>query len=184
MAGALVVPLHLTNTVRELLSALGWLKLGRHVSSYTESNAGGNPMRAIHVSPKGFKALTEANLHSAEAAVPEELGQMLRVGDVKWVPGLRVGAFKGARQKEKTVQPRKVGGNDRRPSHFTYVELFAGIGGFRLGLDALDGQCVLTCELSPEARATYSANFGGLEGDEVKLGPCCVLGFRPLKMFS
>ena len=42
---------------------------------------------------------------------------------------------------------------------FTFVELFAGIGGFRVGLEPLGGQCVFACELDAEARETYRLNF-------------------------
>jgi len=39
------------------------------------------------------------------------------------------------------------------------VELFAGIGGFRVGLDALGGRCVFASELDTEAQTIYAANF-------------------------
>ncbi|CAK0906871.1 unnamed protein product [Prorocentrum cordatum] len=38
------------------------------------------------------------------------------------------------------------------PGPFTFVELFAGIGGFRLGLEALGGRCVFASEMHPTAR--------------------------------
>lgn len=43
--------------------------------------------------------------------------------------------------------------------HFTFIDLFAGIGGFRLGAEAAGGQCVFTSEINPFAVQTYSANF-------------------------
>mmetsp|Transcript_153662 Transcript_153662/g.492569 ORF Transcript_153662/g.492569 Transcript_153662/m.492569 type:complete len:432 (+) Transcript_153662:82-1377(+) len=43
---------------------------------------------------------------------------------------------------------------------FTFVELFAGIGGFRLGLEALGGRCVFASEILPDCVALYEANFG------------------------
>ncbi|CAE8647508.1 unnamed protein product [Polarella glacialis] len=51
---------------------------------------------------------------------------------------------------------------------FTFAEIFAGIGGFRLGLEPLGGRCVLASEIDKAARETYMANFGpdsGLVGD-------------------
>ena len=48
----------------------------------------------------------------------------------------------------------------RSPAKFRFVELFAGVGGFRLALDTLGGQCVFASELCLEARQTYYANFG------------------------
>ena len=42
-----------------------------------------------------------------------------------------------------------------------FVDLCAGIGGFRLALEQLGHECVFSCELDPDARACYEANFGG-----------------------
>ena len=44
-------------------------------------------------------------------------------------------------------------------SSFTFVELFAGIGGFRLGLEAIGGTSVLASELSPYAARIYQSHF-------------------------
>ena len=41
---------------------------------------------------------------------------------------------------------------------FTFAEIFAGIGGFRLGLEPLGGQCVLASEMDERATATYQAS--------------------------
>jgi len=43
---------------------------------------------------------------------------------------------------------------------FTFIDLFAGIGGFRLALQGLGGQCVFTSELDEKAQLTYKVNFG------------------------
>lgn len=43
---------------------------------------------------------------------------------------------------------------------FKFIDLFAGIGGFRLALQNLGGECVFTSEWDKEAKRTYSANFG------------------------
>ena len=43
---------------------------------------------------------------------------------------------------------------------FTFIDLFAGIGGFRLALQNLGGECVFTSEWDKEAKRTYRANFG------------------------
>ena len=42
---------------------------------------------------------------------------------------------------------------------FTFVDLFAGIGGFRIGLQALGGKCIGSCEIDQYARDTYRRNF-------------------------
>ena len=43
--------------------------------------------------------------------------------------------------------------------HFRFIDLFAGIGGLRLGFDAVGGKCVFTCEWDKFAQETYRANF-------------------------
>ena len=43
---------------------------------------------------------------------------------------------------------------------FTFVDLFAGIGGTRLGFEANGGKCVFTSEWNTYARKTYIENFG------------------------
>lgn len=47
-----------------------------------------------------------------------------------------------------------------RLSRFTFIDLFAGIGGFRLAMQALGGTCVFTSEWDKHAAETYRVNFG------------------------
>jgi DNA (cytosine-5)-methyltransferase 1 len=51
-------------------------------------------------------------------------------------------------------------------SQFEFIDLFAGIGGFRIPLEAAGGRCVFTSEIDEYARRTYAANFG-LELDQI-----------------
>lgn len=43
---------------------------------------------------------------------------------------------------------------------FKFIDLFAGIGGFRLALQNLGGKCIFTSEWDKNAQKTYQANFG------------------------
>jgi len=43
---------------------------------------------------------------------------------------------------------------------FTFIDLFAGIGGFRIAMQNLGGKCVFTSEWDEQAKVTYNANFG------------------------
>lgn len=43
---------------------------------------------------------------------------------------------------------------------FKYIDLFAGIGGFRIAMQKLGGKFVFTSEWDKEAQKTYKANFG------------------------
>ena len=44
-------------------------------------------------------------------------------------------------------------------SMFTFIDLFAGIGGMRLGFDAVGGRCVFTSEWDDYSRKSYQTNF-------------------------
>jgi DNA (cytosine-5)-methyltransferase 1 len=43
---------------------------------------------------------------------------------------------------------------------FKFIDLFAGIGGFRLALQNLGGKCLFTSEWDKYSKQTYNANFG------------------------
>ena len=43
---------------------------------------------------------------------------------------------------------------------FTFIDLFAGIGGFRLALQEAGGKCIFSSEWDKEAQKTYEHNFG------------------------
>ncbi|MFT5617568.1 MAG: DNA (cytosine-5)-methyltransferase 1 [Arenicella sp.] len=52
---------------------------------------------------------------------------------------------------------------------FSFIDLFAGIGGFRLALQNLDGKCVFTSEWDKSAKQTYQTNFGELPFGDITL---------------
>ena len=61
--------------------------------------------------------------------------------------------------------PKASSRNNPKPNQASgfimkFIELFAGIGGFRLGLEALGHECVFASEIDKYARQTYEANFG------------------------
>lgn len=55
---------------------------------------------------------------------------------------------------------------------FTFIDLFAGIGGIRMGFEEAGGECVFTSEWDEPAQKTYEANFGEMPyGDITKINP-------------
>ncbi|MDI4665398.1 DNA (cytosine-5-)-methyltransferase [Xanthobacter autotrophicus] len=60
------------------------------------------------------------------------------------------------------------------PSSFTFIDLFAGIGGLRRGFEPIGGKCVFTSEWDRYSQKTYRANFPGddhpVEGDIREIG--------------
>lgn len=52
---------------------------------------------------------------------------------------------------------------------FTFIDLFAGIGGFRMAMQSLGGKCVFSSEWDEQAQKTYFANYGEMPfGDITK----------------
>ncbi len=53
--------------------------------------------------------------------------------------------------------------------HFTFIDLFAGMGGFRIAMQEQGGKCVFSSEWNKYAQKTYFANFGEMPfGDITK----------------
>jgi DNA (cytosine-5)-methyltransferase 1 len=74
---------------------------------------------------------------------------------------------------------------------FTFIDLFAGIGGTRLAFERAGGKCVFSSEIDVFARITYSENFGDtpsgdlmrVEEDLIPSHDVLVAGF-PCQPFS
>lgn len=49
---------------------------------------------------------------------------------------------------------------ERPDAPFSYIDLFAGIGGIRLPFQELGGKCVFSCEWDSFAQKTYRMNYG------------------------
>ncbi len=56
--------------------------------------------------------------------------------------------------------PFKINQDSSEYDSFTFIDLFAGIGGMRLGFQRAGGRCVFTSEWDRFAKKTYEANFG------------------------
>ncbi len=79
----------------------------------------------------------------------------------------------------------------RENPDFTFIDLFAGIGGFRLAFQRQNGKCVFTSEWDKNAQKTYEANFGEVPfGDITKVDETQIpkhdilLGGFPCQPFS
>jgi len=71
------------------------------------------------------------------------------------------------------VRDREATAGDAVP--FNFVDLFAGIGGMRLGLEPVGGRCVFSCEWDKYAQKTYQAWFGEIpEGDIREIKPAAI----------
>ena len=146
-----------------------WMKGGRCVCRH-----GGAGDLALHVNAKGAEALSAAAAAGGApwGALPSEaLSALLRGGDVSWLARVRLGSpdcmgpevFAWYRQGggARGAPPPPTAAAAAAATTFLYVELFAGIGGFRAALDPLGGSCAFASELDADARRTYAANYGG-----------------------
>jgi DNA (cytosine-5-)-methyltransferase len=52
---------------------------------------------------------------------------------------------------------------------FTFIDLFAGVGGFRYALQSLGGECVFSSEWDKFAQKTYSLNYGEVPFGDITL---------------
>jgi DNA (cytosine-5)-methyltransferase 1 len=91
-----------------------------------------------------------------------------------------IGLLEGARKRaDQPLRFETKGGETRvRPASaepgasFSFVDVFAGIGGLRLGLESVGGRCLWSCEWDKNAQKTYRAWFGELPvGDINEVNP-------------
>ena len=54
-----------------------------------------------------------------------------------------------------------------RPN-FRFIDLYAGIGGFRIALQKHGGKCVFSCEWNASAKETYYRNFGEIPFGDIR----------------
>jgi len=65
-----------------------------------------------------------------------------------------------AKQKSKNSETKQQG-------KFNFIDLFAGVGGMRLGFESAGGKCVFTSEWDKYAQKTYEANFGEVPAGDI-----------------
>ncbi len=61
---------------------------------------------------------------------------------------------------ENFFNAKKIPFTSKPDSSFTFIDLFAGIGGFRLAMQANGGRCVFSSEWDDAAKQTYYENYG------------------------
>ena len=78
------------------------------------------------------------------------------------------------RRRHVRLNPRRMrkGTTRQKPDSFRFIDLFAGIGGLRIGFESIGGTCVFTSEWNKYSQQTYVANFGPghpINGDITKI---------------
>lgn len=67
---------------------------------------------------------------------------------------------KAIRNLMERIASSTIRGEVNKEPDFTFIDLFAGIGGIRKGFESVNGKCVFTSEWNKFSRQTYLANFG------------------------
>ena len=162
----LLVPPRLVSTLLEELKLSGAIPAFWHVNGRFGSRVAAHASsgrRTIPVSPAAYQALSRC-LQGHETALPARLQAILRTDGVELttllctpprVPKLEEldGTIHAELYQETSASPAASIGDA-----FTYAELFAGIGGFGQGLNALGGRCVFASEIAPAASELFALN--------------------------
>ncbi|KAJ3254754.1 hypothetical protein HDU77_003950 [Chytriomyces hyalinus] len=185
--GAIVVPKSKAQAVCAALRKLKWMKsdtnvtglssepgaIAVHVTSdaaalipYLISPVASESHDPITTAPNELNKNTRRrpSMSTFDQDALKVLQTCLSSGNAVFRAGLRVRSRDCVRISKKTddttykhIPTVTVSSKDAR---FEFVELFAGIGGFRVALDSLGGRAVFASEISEVARQTYVANFG------------------------
>ena len=144
--GCLAVPKRHMGVVAPALANQGRMDGGKSwLRNHGIVNSDGDTF-LLHLTIPGATALS-----SAAANVPEAVSSLLAKGDIEWRAGVRLrGTWR---------PPTAMDSELHRGARFKFVELFSGIGGFRLGLECLGGRCVLASEIDSSVAVVYRVNF-------------------------
>ena len=178
LAGRLVTPARLCKQVKTALESQGWRKESVKIAPVRLPDVDDPPQGktlAIALAPVGVRAVQR--LLAAEAAAEAggggsaadgqvaALAAMLRDGRVRLAPGLPRAAERGlasgsaAPPAAAFALPALDSEQHDRAGGFLFAELFAGIGGFRLGLESVGGRCVMMAEQDQWCQQTVRRNF-------------------------
>jgi len=120
----------------------------------------GNPSEILALLAQARNALTQQEL-AALLGVDAKTVSRWETGKIKPPAMCGLAVKELLRERATSVSPTTPSGS----GDFSFIDLFAGIGGIRLGFEQSGGRCVFTSEWNKFSQMTYAANFCGAEHD-------------------
>jgi DNA (cytosine-5)-methyltransferase 1 len=111
------------------------------------------------------------SLRESQGLSQAELGQLTGYSE-KTIRRWEAGETRPRRLVMEFLRSQQYLPDNATASSFSFVDLFAGIGGLRRGFEGLGGRCVFTSEWDKYAQQTYRANFSTdhpIAGDIVQI---------------
>ncbi len=131
----------------------------RHISR-RQKNKMGDPSEILALLAQARNALTQQEL-AALLGVDAKTVSRWETGKIQPPAMVGLAVKELLRERATSAGPTASSG----ASDFSFIDLFAGIGGIRLGFEQSGGRCVFTSEWNKFSQITYAANFGGGEHD-------------------
>ncbi|HTN20141.1 MAG TPA: DNA cytosine methyltransferase [Pelobium sp.] len=106
------------------------------------------------------KAIVSHYLHNISSDIAKHYEKdALQILD-KFVAQYATPITKESLLKQLSNEVEKIPFPTPKQTNFTFIDLFAGIGGFRIAMQNVGGKCVYTSEWNADAKKTYQKNFG------------------------
>ncbi len=98
--------------------------------------------------------------------IPENRGDLTNVARTRGITGAILEAL-GEVQLTCSGLALKLKLMEKKKAKFAFIDLFAGIGGFRIALESFGGECVFSSEWDKPAQTTYETNFGEVPAGDI-----------------
>lgn len=137
-----------------------WYMENAHNTSYPIADINDSEVEKFAVTPLQIASLTHwiANpVHMEDAPYTREACEMLPRRIVELCRQNPIGT-PGNPFSRKYIRNWDL--QERHPKTFTFIDLFAGIGGFRIAMQNEGGKCTFASEINVQACDTYRRNFG------------------------
>jgi DNA (cytosine-5)-methyltransferase 1 len=112
-------------------------------------------IKRTDVELEAFALMTHKRSH------PALYSRSLKAPEIRLAKGV-IGEFRSVLKKTTIRKEHPLRREIRKKPRFTFIDLFAGIGGFRLAGENCYGKCIFTSEKDKFARISYYRNFGEL----------------------